>query len=136
MGTSVKGWKQGVSRGLLVALVWLVALPWARAETHEYVLDVPEGQPVTFILEFKPRFSGVLGIEAEWEGTRQLSFRVDGPGDRQVKGRRIGLSPQRFEIPIDGLRALVDADPSEVAQVVASPVDAPGASIPARSPAE
>ena len=37
---------------------------------------------------------------------------------------------------LDGLRALVDADPSEVAQVVASPVDAPGASIPAPSPAE
>jgi len=37
---------------------------------------------------------------------------------------------------LEGLRVLVDADPNEPASVVALPVDNPGASIPARLPAE
>ena len=100
-GPNVKGWKRIVWRGLLALLVPVVVVAEVRAETHEYVLDVPEGQPVTFILEFKPRFAGVLGIEADWEGSRQLSFRVDGPGEQTVKGRRVGLSPQHFEIALE-----------------------------------
>jgi hypothetical protein len=79
----------------------LLAVPGASAETLEYLLEVPEGQPLTFILEFRVQFAGDLAIDAEWEGTRKLSFRLEGPGDPAVKARRFGLSPQRLELVVD-----------------------------------
>jgi hypothetical protein len=86
---------------VVTGLLTLVALPNASAETLEYLLDVPEGQPLTFVLEFRVQFAGDLAIDAEWEGTRQLSFRLEGPGNPAIKARRFGLSPQRLEFVVD-----------------------------------
>jgi len=84
-----------------LGILTLAAAPGASAETLEYLLDVPEGQPLTFVLEFRVQFAGPLAIEAAWEGTRKLSFRLEGPGEPVVKARRFGLSPVRLELAVD-----------------------------------
>ncbi len=90
-----------VARALvLLAALLSAALPAAAAE-RGYSLRVPEGQPVSFQLEFAVEHPGTLGIRAEWSGARVLSFRLYGPGGHSHRARRSGPSPQRFEVAVD-----------------------------------
>lgn len=88
-----------LSRGFALALAGLAALAGsaARSSTSRYLLDVKEGSDSAFEVEIEARYAGTLAIAAEWEGTRILSFRLDGPGEPAVLERRSGPSPQRLE---------------------------------------
>jgi hypothetical protein len=97
----------------------------------------------------------LLLVIAAFAVTLGWQFRVAGQLEREIGGLQqalretqvlLGAHKSRLaEIrggvhdlaaQLDGLRVLVDADPSEPASELALPVDNPGASIPARLPAE
>ena len=81
----------------------LILVPAASAEEWPYRLEIPDGKPAAFELDFPVDHPGTLVIQAEWSGSRILSFRID-PPNRIGAVRRSGPSPQRIEIPIEPSR--------------------------------
>jgi hypothetical protein len=69
----------------------------ASAEVHVFSLDIPDRQRVGFEVPLDVRQSGVVRVEADWEGGRILSFRIEGPAGTVV--RRSGPSPQMLTTP-------------------------------------
>lgn len=108
---SVIRWRAGARLGGRLALALLaVGAGWLplSAEAWEYVLEVPDRQAASFVLDFNVDHPGILEVQAEWSGSRSLSFRVQGPGSPAVKARRSGPSPQRLEIEVDEATAAAD----------------------------
>jgi len=91
---------------LLLAALAALAGTAAEGATYRYLLDVRDGSDSAFEVEFEAPHPGTLAVAAEWDGTRILSFRLDGPGDPSFVGRRSGPSPQRMEV------AFADAAPA------------------------
>lgn len=89
---------------IVLSIAGLLVLSWegAEASRRRYLLDVPEGSDSAFEVEVEVEHAGILAVVAEWDGSRIVSFRLDGPGDRTVMDRRSGPSPQRMEVPITG----------------------------------
>ena len=87
---------------LALLLASLAALAGTAAEgaTYRYLLDVKDGSDSAFEVEFEAPHPGTLAVAAEWDGTRILSFRLDGPGEPSFVGRRSGPSPQRMEVTL------------------------------------
>jgi hypothetical protein len=90
------------SRRLSLLLAGLAALGGGPAEgaTRRYLLDVHEADDVAFEVRFDAPHPGTLVVSAEWEGTRIVSFRLDGPGAPSALERRSGPSPQRMEVEL------------------------------------
>jgi hypothetical protein len=85
------------SAAVCLAALLAVALSPARADARRYTIAVPDRQATSFVLDLDIEHPGTLVIEAEWLGSRVLSFRVEGPGYPTVRTRRSGPSPQRLE---------------------------------------
>jgi hypothetical protein len=87
-------------RGLIVlTLIAATFLPAAGA-TRLYTLDLYDRQRVAFELEIQVHHPGVLTVEAEWEPSRVLTLKLQGPGVPPYRVRRTGPSPQRLEVEV------------------------------------
>jgi len=73
----------------------------AAAEIRPYTFEIPDGQAVSFELEFQIDHPGTLSIVAEWSGPRILSFRLERTPGRVHQARRSGPSPQAIELDVD-----------------------------------
>ncbi len=82
----------------------------AGAATHDYSLSFPAGELVSNKIEFEVSHPGRLRIEAQWEGARVVSFRLNGPGDGGSIFRLSGPSPQQLELDVDA-KAAADRRP-------------------------
>ncbi len=81
--------------GLLAA-----GLP-VQARTLEYVIDIKNRVPANYSLEIPVQYPGTLSIEANWDCSRILTFKLLSPGKRSRLVRRSGPSPQLLELAID-----------------------------------
>ncbi len=72
----------------------------AAAEVRPYTLEIPDGEAVSFELEFEVEHPGRLSILAEWTGPRILSFRLERTPGRVHEARRSGPSPQRIDVDV------------------------------------
>ncbi len=86
--------------GLVLAGLLALAGSAAEGATLRYLLDVQEGSDSAFEVGFEAPYPGSLVVAAEWEGSRIVSFRLDGPGEPSLRDRRSGPSPQRMEVPL------------------------------------
>ena len=72
----------------------------ARAETLDYVLDIKNRVPASYSLEIPVQYPGTLSVEASWDCSRVLTFKLSSPGSRPIRTRRSGPSPQLLELDI------------------------------------
>ena len=88
--------------GACVALCGFLAasLP-VQAKIVEYVLDIENRVPASYSLEIPIQYPGTLSVEADWDCSRILTFKLSSPGSRPVRIRRSGPSPQLLEMAID-----------------------------------
>lgn len=70
------------------------------AATSTYRLELPESASAAFEVPFRVEHVGTVVVEAEWDGARIVSFRIDGPGIEGAAARRSGPSPQRLEVEV------------------------------------
>jgi hypothetical protein len=87
----------------LGAALWLATLLAAgrsSAETLTYEFEIPDRQEAHFEVSFEARAPGRLVVEASWDGSRILSFRLEGPGEPPSRWLRAGPSPQRFQASV------------------------------------
>jgi hypothetical protein len=92
-----------LQRALLVGVtLWLGALAGTAAgtvdPTHVYAIELIDRMPTSYRLELPVEAPGTLVVEAEWEGPRLLSLRIDRPDGSRV--RRAGQSPLRIETEV------------------------------------
>lgn len=85
---------------LLLGALVLIASPPLRAEEVLYTLEVPDGLPITYTIDIPVEHPGELIINAEWPGSRVLSFRIDAPAGILRPVRRSGPSPQHLSITL------------------------------------
>jgi len=71
------------------------------AESLRYALEVPAGRPVDYRLELTVPYPGEITLNAEWSGTRVLSFRLLPPGADAFAVRRSGPSPQVLTVQVE-----------------------------------
>jgi len=86
-----------IAAGVALALA---AGPAARAETHEYVFEIRDGQRVGYEIPVAVQYPGELVFEATWDAARVLAFRVEASRGAPVHERRSGPSPQRLAIDV------------------------------------
>ena len=99
--------KRSRSWVLLVSLGLGLLAPSLSAYTRPLAFEIPDGQEAAYEVPFEVEHPGTLVIDAQWTGSRIISFRVEGPGDPATRVRRTGPSPQRIEIPIsEGLGSM------------------------------
>lgn len=80
------------------AALWLASS--GAAEIRPYTFEIPDGQAVSFELEFEVGHPGTLSIVSEWSGPRILSFRLERSPGRVHQARRSGPSPQAIELEV------------------------------------
>ena len=87
-------------------LAWICCAPVA-AETLRYGLQIPDGDSVTYLLDLDVRHPGELTVKADWNGPRNLSFKLTPPDRAYGALLRSGPSPQEMETTIkaEGFRA-------------------------------
>ncbi len=90
--------RRGRRLPILAALVSLCCA--ARADTVRYSLEIQDRIPVSYTLEIPVLHEGNLQVAADWDCSRILSFRLEGPGSSPVRLRRSGPSPQTIRIPV------------------------------------
>jgi hypothetical protein len=128
---------------LLLVAILLVAAPPAQAGELLYSLEVPDGLPITYTVDLPIEHPGELIIDAEWSGSRVLSFRIDTPEGTRKPVRRSGPSPQHLsvtfepdEIKTDGtwtlsIKALAARGPAEGRMTIVLPEPTPVVTEPA-----
>ena len=81
----------------LASLVACAAILPASAEERKYAIEIPDNQLSGFEVPLEVMHPGAVVVEAEWTGSRIVSFRLEGPGDLGVVTRRSGPSPQKLD---------------------------------------
>jgi hypothetical protein len=71
-----------------------------QAESMEYVLDIKNRVPASYSLEIPVQYPGTLSVEADWDCSRILTFKLSSPGSRPHRIRRSGPSPQILELAV------------------------------------
>ena len=84
-------------------LAWICCAPVA-AETLRYGLQIPDGDSVTYLLDLDVRYPGELTVKADWNGPRNLSFKLTPPDRAYGALLRSGPSPQEMETCLPYLR--------------------------------
>ncbi len=70
----------------------------AAAFTLEYEMDLPADQRLSYRVEFEVTHPGPVRLDAHWEPTRVLVFRLEGPDGQTM--RRSGPPPQTIEFEV------------------------------------
>ena len=85
-----------------VATVCLLPVAFfpTQAKTLEYVLEIQNRVPASYSLEIPVQYPGTLSVEADWDCSRILTFKLTRSGSRPVRIRRSGPSPQLVELDI------------------------------------
>jgi len=87
----------------LLALLGLAAGSIPAAAVEEYALEILPDQVVSYRVELPVAHPGRMVVDADWSGTRVLSFRIERPGHPPV--RKSGTPPLRLEIDVDPTEA-------------------------------
>jgi hypothetical protein len=66
----------------------------------EYVLDIQNRVPASYSLDIPVQYPGTLAVEADWDCSRILTFKLSSPGSPPVRVRRSGPSPQILEMAV------------------------------------
>ncbi len=72
----------------------------AQAGTLDYVIEIKNHVPANYSLEIPVQYPGALTIEADWDCSRILTFKLSSPDSRAIRVRRSGPSPQKLELAV------------------------------------
>ena len=72
----------------------------ALAGTLDYVIEIKNRVPATYSLEIPVQYPGTLTIEADWDCSRILTFKLRSTGSLPRRVRRSGPSPQKLELDV------------------------------------
>lgn len=95
--------KRRISGFQAILLVLGLAFVWhgpTEAEALRYALEIPDGESVTYLLDLDVRHPGVLSVEAEWAGPRNVSLKLTPPDRAYGALLRSGPSPLELDTTI------------------------------------
>jgi hypothetical protein len=73
----------------------------ASAETLDYVIEIKNHVPASYSLDIPVLYPGTLSLDATWNCSRILTFKLTSPDRSADRVRRSGPSPQRLDIAVN-----------------------------------